>query len=50
VKANSRGMVLFSTSKFDHIQQCVEAATVARCPDSHDSVIECLRLIEGFFW
>jgi hypothetical protein len=49
VKANSRGMVLFSTSKLDRIKQCVEAATVAKCPDSHDSVMECLRLIEGFF-
>jgi len=49
VKANSRGMVLFSTSKLDHIRQCVEAATVAKCPDSHDYVIECLRLVEAFF-
>jgi D-threo-aldose 1-dehydrogenase len=49
VKANSHGMVLFSTSKLDHILQCVEAATVAKCSDSHDNVIECLRLIDGFF-
>jgi D-threo-aldose 1-dehydrogenase len=47
VKANSRGMVLFSTSKLDHIQQCVEAATVAKCPYSRDHVTECLRLIEN---
>ena len=47
VKVNPRGMVLFSTSKLDHIQQCVEAATVAKCPDSQDYVIECLQLIEN---
>jgi D-threo-aldose 1-dehydrogenase len=46
VKSNSPGMVLFSTSKLDHIQQCVEAARIAKCPDSQDYVIECLRLIE----
>jgi D-threo-aldose 1-dehydrogenase len=49
VKANSSGMVLFSASKLDHIQRCVEAATVAKCPGSHYSVIECLGLIEGCF-
>ena len=50
LKANPRGMVLFSTSKLDHIQQCVEAAAVAKCPDSHDYVAECLHLIENMAW
>lgn len=46
VKANSRGIVLFSTSKLDHVRQCVEAAKIGQCPDNHDRLSECLRLIE----
>ena len=47
VKANSRGIVLFSTSKLDHVQQCVEAAKIGRSPDNHDRLNECLRLVES---
>jgi D-threo-aldose 1-dehydrogenase len=47
VKANSRGIVLFSTSKLDHVQQCVEAAKIGQCPHNHDRLNECLRLIEN---
>ncbi|MBV9309071.1 MAG: aldo/keto reductase [Acidobacteriaceae bacterium] len=46
LKANPSGLVLFSTAKPEHIRRCVEAAKVAKCPDSHERVIECLRLVE----
>jgi aryl-alcohol dehydrogenase-like predicted oxidoreductase len=46
VNVNSNGIVLFSTSKINNIQLCVDAARLAKHPDNQVRLNECVRLIE----
>jgi D-threo-aldose 1-dehydrogenase len=46
VNANSNGVVLFSTSKINNIQLCVDAVRIAKNPDNQTRLDECVRLIE----